>query len=521
MTPKQEFDSVPDRTRDQMRDQRPSDGLNAWLLGSSVTSLASAVYLIRDAKVPASHIHIIETRSTPEDALSITGDSVTGYDHRAACMPSLSDDCIEDLLTSVSSAPSSAKTIKEKVGKSNKGPAPIGIFIQCDRDLEMIDASSFSVGLKTRAQLAVFMLKPEKSLTRKKINNFFEGRFFTSRFWALWSTTFCPWHSAIEFRRCLRRYFHDFRSLCAFTALDRCRYNPHEDVIGPLTRFLQNEGVDFRFNSKVTNLKINTGHDPRVVSALKYTQDGTESIVSVSSRDIVIVSPGSVMSGSTRGTNSAPPSLELLDAEDNLDGNWSLWLGICPSLGDPYNFCTRVSESRLESFTVTIKGVNFFDFLKHFKEMPEKEAESSALISLRHSNWFLSVYIPRQPLFTRQSNDAHVFWGYGMLPEQEGNFVKKPMVRCSGREIMIELLQHLNVPLEPILDDSIIIPRLMPRLTAPMLSRVSSDRPAIIPKKFDNLAVVGQFVELPNETSATMDYSVRGAKSAVYQLMRL
>lgn len=334
--------------------------------------------------------------------------------------------------------------------------------------------------------------------------------------------SFCPWHSAIEFRRCLRRYFHDFRSLCAFNALDRCRYIPYEDIIGPLTRFLQNEGVDLRFNSKVTNLKINPGHDPRAVSAFKYTQDGTtESIVNVSSRDIVIVSPGSVMSGSTRGTNSAPPSLELLDAEDNLDGNWSLWLGICPSLGDPYNFCTRVSESRLESFTVTIKGINFLNFLKHFKEMSKKEAGPSALISLRHSNWFLSVYLPRQPLFTRQSNDVNVFWGYGMLPEQEGNFVKKPMVRCSGREIMIELLQHLNVPLEPILDDSIVIPRLTPRLTAPLLSRSGSDRSVIIPEKFDNLAAIGQFVELPNETSATMDYSVRGAKSAVYQLMRL
>lgn len=335
------------------------------------------------------------------------------------------------------------------------------------------------------------------------------------------SFSFCPWHSAIEFRRCLRRHFHEFRSLCAFTALDRCRYNPYEDAIGPLTRFLQNEGVDFRFNSKVTNLKTNPGHDPRVVSAFKYTQDGTGSIVNVSSRDIVIVSPGSVMSGSTRGTNSAPPSLELLDAEDNLDGNWSLWLGIWPSLGDPYNFCTRVSESRLESFTVTIKGINFLNFLKHFQGMPKNEAGPSALISLRHSNWFLSVYLPRQPLFTRQSNDVNVFWGYGMLPEQEGNFVKKPMVRCSGREIMIELLQHLNVPLEPILDDSIVIPRLTPRLTAPLLSRSRSDRPVIISEKFDNVAVVGQFVELPNETSATMDYSVRGAKSAVYQLMRL
>ncbi|KAK4933797.1 hypothetical protein LTR66_015892, partial [Elasticomyces elasticus] len=185
MPPKQESDPV----RNQTPNQRRSDMFNAWLLGSSVASLASAVYLIRDAKVPASHIHLIEARRTPEDALSITGDSVTGYDHRAACMPGLSDICIEDLLTSVPSAPNSGKTVMENVGKANKGPVPMDIFIQCGRDLEMIDASTFSIGLKVRAQLAVFMLKPEKNLIRKKINDFFEGRFFTSKFWALWSTT--------------------------------------------------------------------------------------------------------------------------------------------------------------------------------------------------------------------------------------------------------------------------------------------------------------------------------------------
>lgn len=86
---------------------------------------------------------------------------------------------------------------------------------------------------------------------------------------------------------------------------------------------------------------------------------------------------------------------------------------------------------------------------------------------------------------------------------------------------MIELLQHLNLPLEPNLDNSIVIPRLMPRLTAPLLSRTGRDRPVIISEKIDNLAVVGQFVEIPNKTSVTMDYSVRGAQSAIYRLMSL
>lgn len=85
-----------DPARGQTRDQRPSGRSNAWLLGSSVTSLASAVYLIRDAKVPASQIHLIESRRTSEDGLAIIGDPVSGYDHRAVYMLSLSDIYIKD-----------------------------------------------------------------------------------------------------------------------------------------------------------------------------------------------------------------------------------------------------------------------------------------------------------------------------------------------------------------------------------------------------------------------------------------
>ena len=333
------------------------------------------------------------------------------------------------------------------------------------------------------------------------------------------SFSFCPWHSAVEFRRCLRRYFREFQSLNTFAMLDRCRYRPYEDIIEPMTRFLQNQGVDFRFNSKVTDMTVDPGQDNGAVSGFKFIENGSESVVSVGPRDIIIISPGSVMSGSTGGTNSIPPSLELLDVKDKLDENWSLWLGVSPNLGDPYNFCTRISESRLESFTITIKDIEFFSLLKL---LTHSKGGSPALISLRHSNWFLCLYIPHQPFFPHQPNDVQVLWGYSSFPEREGNFVRKPMLRCSGREIMIELLQHLDVPLEhPILNNSITIPRLMPRLTAPLLSRNYSDRPGIISESMANLAVVGQFVEMPDESCATMDYSVRGAQAAVYHLMGL
>jgi myosin-crossreactive antigen len=48
------------------------------MLGSSIGSLASAVFLIRDAEKLAPHIHLFESRRAPEDGLPTTGDAFSG-----------------------------------------------------------------------------------------------------------------------------------------------------------------------------------------------------------------------------------------------------------------------------------------------------------------------------------------------------------------------------------------------------------------------------------------------------------
>jgi oleate hydratase len=208
-------------------------------------------------------------------------------------------------------------------------------------------------------------------------------------------------------------------------------------------------------------------------------------------------------------------------AEEELDENWSLWLNLgtkYPGLGDPYNFCTRLTESRLETFTVTLRDSDYFDRLV---KLTCDKPGIGHLVSLKHSNWKISICIPRQPFFSCQPDNVQTFWGYGLCPEREGNFVKKPMLVCSGEEIMVELLRHLDFPLDTILENSITIPSVMPRRTASLLPRFRGDRPTVILDGMTNLAVIGQFVEIPDETTVSMDYGVRGAQLAVSHLMDL
>ncbi|KAJ6000965.1 oleate hydratase, partial [Penicillium waksmanii] len=430
------------------------------------------------------------------------------------------DKYTEYLLSLVPSIACSEQTALDNLNNSKEDVAATRLLFQGDNHLEAIDPNNLSIGWKVWMSLMNFLLKPEKSLDRKVICDCFKVKFFSSTFWITWSSTFgfCPWSSAIEFRRCLQRFFRNRRRHNKSSPPDRFICDPQEDIILPVTRLLQKEGVDIHFDVTVTDIVMDQEQGYRRISAFKWIKDETETIVTVGKHNIVIATLGSSVSGSTSGTNTKPPWLELLKAEDRLDENWSLWLAFGSTLGDPYNFCTRVDESRVETFTTTFQSTECLD---HLIKSVKAEVGSRNLIVLQKSNWAINLLIPCQPLFSHQSRDVSVIWGYCSTPNNLGNYVKKAMLSCSGQEILVELAEHLKIPREFMLNNSINIPRVMPRLAAPLLTRASGDRPKVIPEKITNLAVVGQFVEIPDETCATVDYSVCGAHTAVNRLVGL
>ncbi|KAJ5700218.1 hypothetical protein N7536_003231 [Penicillium majusculum] len=511
-----------------VRAYRTPNKVEAWILGSSIASLASAVHLISDANMPASQIHVLESQGTPGDGISSTGDSLNGYDHRPGCLPSFNNGCMEKLLACVPSASGSGATVLKDIEKYHEDigyqDVPVThILTQGDHGPKRIEAKQLDLSLNDRMKLTRLLLRSEESLTRKRIDQIFNKPFFDSRFWIVFSTifTFQTWHSAAEFRRCLRKYVPEFRGLNTKNPLDCTRFNQFESIIMPIIQYLQKEGVDFRLGTKVTDIITILDSGRRTVSAIRALHDSSQETIIVSPDDIVIVSLGSVTSGSSSGTNKSPPPLKTILDEDKLDENWSLWLNLRtenPGLGDPYNFCTRVTESRLETFTVTLKDAEFFN---RFVKLTCDQPGMGSLVFLKDSDWKISVCIPRQPFFSLQPDNVQIFWGYGLCPEREGSFVKKPMLVCSGEEIMTELLWHLGFPSESILNNSITVPCVMPRRTASLLPRACGDRPNVIPEEMTNLAVIGQFVEIPDETNVSLDYGVRGAQLAVAQLMGL
>jgi oleate hydratase len=145
------------------------------------------------------------------------------------------------------------------------------------------------------------------------------------------------------------------------------------------------------------------------------------------------------------------------------------------------------------------------------------------LITFPDSAWLASIVLPHQPHFIGQPKNVQVFWGYGLRVDEPGNFVKKPMSACTGREIMREIMGHLWIEThaQTILDRCTCIPCMMPFITSQFLRRGKGDRPQVIPPHSKNIAFVGQFCEIPDDVVFTVEYSVRSAQIAVYELLGL
>lgn len=138
------------------------------------------------------------------------------------------------------------------------------------------------------------------------------------------------------------------------------------------------------------------------------------------------------------------------------------------------------------------------------------------------SGWLLSWTINRQGQFKEQKKEEVCIWLYGLFPDALGDFVRKPMRECTGKEITSEWLYHLGVPAEeiPWLADhgANCVPAMMPYITAFFMPRRDGDRPDVIPDGSVNTAFLGQFAQTPRDTVFTTEYSVRTAMEAVYGL---
>lgn len=421
--------------------------------------------------------------------------------------------CMLDLLGTIPSPDVAGKSLRDDLISFNEEhTVPYAFDKLVDGRILGRHSGGLSTGLAVR--ILRMMLTPEGHLDGLRISQCLPRSYFDSEHWLKASTIFAfqPWHSAAEFRRYMRRFLHFVMPPEARTPVLSTRYNQRDSIVAPLQDWLVRSGVEIRTASRATDARFEEGvAGRRIVEIL--TEAGP---LALGEEDRVYLTLGSMMDGAVVGAPDAPPP----QATGPLPA-WEFWERLsrrAPGFGRPSAFMADRRQTEWQSFTITLHGGALG---VHLAGQRPSWARSSALLALAGSPWRLSILQVEQPHFRTQTAGTEVFWGYALRQDLPGRFCGVPMTEATGRQILDEIAGFLCLGGDArrrVFGDATVIGCRMPMITSQFLPRMKGDRPAVHPEGALNYACIGQFVELPDDTVFTVEYSVRSAWHAVASL---
>ena len=512
------------------RPEKPEgvDEKSAYLVGSGLAALAAACFLVRDGQMKGDHIHILEAMDIAGGACDGIYDPSRGYIMRGGREMENHFECLWDLFHSIPSLEKPGASVLDEFYWLNKHDPNYSLCrATVNRGQDAHTDGKFNLSQKGCMEIMKLFMTKDEDLYDKTIEDVFDDEVFNSTFWLYWRTMFAfeNWHSALEMKLYFQRFIHHIAGLPDFSALKFTKYNQYESLILPMKKYLEDAGVDFQFNTEVTNVIFDFKDGKKTASAIECKVKGVEQGILLTENDLVFVTNGSCTEGTIYGDQNHAPNG---DAEVRTSGVWSLWKNIAaqdPSFGHPEKFCSDIAKTNWESATVTTLDDRIIPYITNICQRDPRTGKvvTGGIVSCQDSKWLLSWTINRQGQFKEQDKDKVCVWVYSLFTDVPGDYVKKPMKECTGKEITEEWLYHLGVPTEQIEEmaehSAVCVPTMMPYITAFFMPRTKGDRPDVIPDGCVNFAFLGQFAETPRDTVFTTEYSVRTAMEAVYGLL--
>jgi oleate hydratase len=517
-------------------EKREDSSVNVYLNGLGLGSIAAAMYLIQKADFNPSNIHIFEQKGDKDlvggscDASEmIVNDQPAYFMQGSRMFEDKVYPCTKELWSII---PYNDNESCLQDHQKNREECRIHTVVRLLHENGKKD-TGYQLGLNTaeKLRMAKLLATPEFLIPDgAKITDIFGEAFFTSNYWYMWRALFAfqPWHSAVEMKRYMHLFFHEMPNMSTMVALERTRYTNFHSFIQPALIFMQKKGVNFHYNCRISDVdfEIDSGGKERRVERIHLETESGEFRPSIQVRDtdLVFLTIGSMISNSSFGAHDRQVDKPAVGSK-NLGGAWTLWKKIAakqPDFGRPDQFLRDISQSKMMTFTVTFRGGLF---QRKFEWLVERQMGRQSPLPITASPWILHLHTYRQPVFPDQPRDTCVIWVTALRDNSIGKFVKKTMPECTGREILEELLGHLQfdqdeVEKKEILDTSTCIPCMLPYSISQFLSRAKGDRPAVVPAGSKNFAFLGQFVEIPNGIVFTTEYSVLGAILAVKKFVK-
>ena len=506
------------------------DAKSAYLIGSGLAALSAACFLVRDGQMKGEHVHILEKDPIPGGACDGYKYQDIGYVMRGGREMDNHFECMWDLFRSIPSIEDENHTVLDEYYWLNKDDPNYSLCrATVNRGQDAHTDGKFGLSDKGAMEILQLFMTPDEKLYDKKITDFFDDEVLNTNFWMYWRTMFAfeNWHSALEMKRYLQRYIHHIGGLPDFTALRFTRYNQYESMILPMVKYLESFGVQFHYNTKVVNVAFDCAGGKKQATRIDILRDGLEDCIDLTENDLVFITNGGCVENSTIGSQNtaAPYRPEIKEG-----GGWDLWRKIAaqdPSFGHPDKFCYDPELSNWMSATVTTLDQKIVPYIKKIcKRDPfSGKVVTGGIVTVQDSSWLLSWTLNRQQQFRDQPKDQLCVWVYGLFSDKPGDFVKKPMRECTGKEICMEWLYHIGVPADQIeelaTNSANTVPCMMPYIDAFFMPRAAGDRPDVVPEGAVNFAFLGQFAETERDTIFTTEYSIRTGMEAVYTLLNV
>lgn len=506
------------------------DNKSAYIIGSGLAALTAACYLVRDGQMKGEHVHILEKEQLAGGACDGWKYEDVGYVMRGGREMDNHFEVMWDLFHSIPSIETEGVSVLDEYYWLNKEDPNYSLCrATVNRGEDAHTDGKFDISDKGAMEIMKLFFTPEEDLQDKKITDFFDDEVLNSNFWLYWRTMFAfeNWHSALEMKRYIQRYIHHIGGLPDFKALRFTKYNQYESMILPMIKYLESFGVQFHFGVKVVNVQFDCRPERKLATRIDVIRDGQEESIDLTENDLVFITNGGCVENSTMGSQNKPAEFR---PEIRAGGGWDMWRKIAaqdPAFGNPDKFCGNPELCNWMSATVETLDQRIIPYIKKIcKRDPfTGKVVTGGIVTVKDSSWLLSWTINRQPQFREQPKDHCLVWVYALFSDKPGDYIKKPMRECTGKEICMEWLYHLGVSENEIEDmaehSANTVPVMMPYIDAFFMPRAIEDRPKVVPDGAVNFAFLGQFAELPRDTIFTTEYSMRTGMEAVYTLLNV
>ena len=506
------------------------DHKSAYFIGTGLAALSAGCFLVRDAQMPGKNIHFFDRDPVAGGACDGWKYPEIGYVMRGGREMDNHFEVMWDLFRSIPSIETEGVSVLDEYYWLNKKDPNYSLCrATVNHGEDAHTDGKFDVSDKAAMEIMRLFFTPDEQLYDKRITDFFDDEVLNSNFWLYWRTMFAfeNWHSALEMKRYIKRFIHHIGGLPDFKALRFTRYNQYESMILPMVKYLEGHGVQFHYNTKVVNVEFDIHPDRKLAKRIELLRDDKQEFVDLTENELVFITNGGCVENSTMGSQNEPAAY---NTEIKPGGGWDMWRKIAaqdPAFGNPDKFCFDPEQTNWMSATVETLDQRIIPYIKNIcKRDPfSGGVVTGGIVTVKDSSWLLSWTINRQPQFREQPKDHCLVWVYSLFTDVPGDYVKKPMRECSGKEICMEWLYHIGVPEDQIEElaghSANTVPVMMPYIDAFFMPRNDTDRPKVVPDGAVNFAFLGQFAEIARDTIFTTEYSMRTGMEAVYTLLNV